>query len=148
MKMQAVSNRFLAAYCLQLVDVLDKESTFNFKYVTPFISGIKSSLIMLHSWCLRALAMGPLGWDVWLLREALQGIGYVSCTLSRPSRTVLTNVFSTTEKILTEIILARPMSEIRLLMNAYQHFTKRNLVQDVQNDLSMKTKRSQFSPRI
>ncbi|KNZ71678.1 Annexin A11 [Termitomyces sp. J132] len=104
MKMQAVANRFLAAYGLQLVDVLDKESRFNF------------------NWCLRALAMGPLGWDVWLLREAMQGIG-------------------TKEKILTELLLARPMSEIRLLISAYQHFTGRQLIQDVQNDLSMKTKR-------
>ncbi|KAG6901483.1 hypothetical protein C0995_011246 [Termitomyces sp. Mi166 len=105
MKIQAVANRFLAAYGLQLVDVLDKESRFNF------------------NWCLRALAMGPLGWDVWLLREAMQGIG-------------------TKEKILTEILLARPMSDIHILINAYQYFTGRHLIQDVQNDLSMKTKRS------
>ncbi|KAG6895936.1 hypothetical protein C0992_011483 [Termitomyces sp. T32_za158] len=134
MKMQAVSNRFVAAYGLQLVEVLDKETTFNFKYVNlpSFISNDVNQnyrYLESHSWCLRALVMGPLRWDVWLLREAMQGIG-------------------TKEKILTEILLARPMSEIRLLMDAYQYYTRRNLIQDVQNDLSMKTQRSQFSRNV
>ncbi|KAG6843301.1 hypothetical protein H0H93_001474, partial [Arthromyces matolae] len=63
-------------------------------------------------YALRGLAMGPLGWDIWLLREAMRGIG-------------------TKESILTEILLGRSVADIRLLQDAYHHVTRRNLVEDV-----------------
>ncbi|KAG6884922.1 hypothetical protein C0993_007241 [Termitomyces sp. T159_Od127] len=50
MKMQAVSNRFVAAYGLQLIDVLDKESTFNFKYVNSPSSLYEDQTQSVLSW--------------------------------------------------------------------------------------------------
>ncbi|KAF9462254.1 hypothetical protein BDZ94DRAFT_1367942 [Collybia nuda] len=71
---------------------------------------------------LMGLVAGPLGWDVDLAYQALAGVG-------------------TNEALLTEIILGRPSSEVRLLANAYRHKYKRDLEDMIRGDLSGKTER-------
>ncbi|KAG6838765.1 hypothetical protein C0991_008673, partial [Blastosporella zonata] len=104
LQMQAVSNRFLSSFGKSLVSVLESETSLNFKF------------------CIRGLAMGPLAWDVFLLRWAMKGTG-------------------TNGSALTELILGRPIHDIRLLIQAYQHLEGRNLIDDVRGELSMKTER-------
>ncbi|KAG6829044.1 hypothetical protein H0H92_005875 [Tricholoma furcatifolium] len=104
MQMQALANKFMASYGKSLVSVLESETSFNFKF------------------CIRAVAMGPLAWDIYLLRFAMHGAG-------------------TKESVLTELLIGRPMHEIRLLIQAYHHLEHRNLIDDVKGELSMKTER-------
>lgn len=71
---------------------------------------------------LRALAIGPLMYDVELLNKSLEGFG-------------------TDEMLLTELVLNRPPEELRLLMEAYKTRYGRNLVDAVKSDLSGDLKR-------
>ncbi|KAF8799887.1 Annexin [Phlegmacium glaucopus] len=69
---------------------------------------------------LRALTLGPLGFDVDLVNKALVGFG-------------------TDEVLLTELILGRSGNEIRLLIEGYRVRYGRDLVSAVKSDLSGKT---------
>lgn len=75
---------------------------------------------------LRALTLGPLGFDVELAHKALAGLG-------------------TNEMLLTELILGRSGSEIRLLIEGYRIRYGKDLVSVVKSDLSGKTERRKFS---
>ncbi|KAG5651468.1 hypothetical protein H0H81_008553 [Sphagnurus paluster] len=104
-KMAAVAQRYMSMTGKNIVDVLDSETSGYFK-------------MGLHG-----LSLGPLGWDVELIRGAIAGIG------------------STKEQVLTELLLARPAAELRLLATAYRQRYGRDLLQDVRGDLSGKTER-------
>ncbi|KDR85911.1 hypothetical protein GALMADRAFT_235066 [Galerina marginata CBS 339.88] len=71
---------------------------------------------------IRALALGPLGFDVDLARKALAGMG-------------------TNETLLIELILGRPGHEIRWLKTGYRLRYGKDLVDAVKGDLSGKTER-------
>ncbi|KAF6753329.1 hypothetical protein DFP72DRAFT_902759 [Ephemerocybe angulata] len=71
---------------------------------------------------LKGVALGPLGYDVLLLKTALQGIG-------------------TNEALLTELLLNRPQDELRLLIAAYKKRYGKDLVDAVKADLSGKYER-------
>ncbi|KAF8167211.1 hypothetical protein B0H34DRAFT_680827 [Crassisporium funariophilum] len=71
---------------------------------------------------IRALTLGPLGYDVDLAYNALAGFG-------------------TNEMLLTELILGRSGSEIRLLISAYRQRYGRDLVDAVKSDLSGNSER-------
>ena len=75
---------------------------------------------------LRALTLGPLGYDVELVHKALAGLG-------------------TNEMLLTELIFGRSGGEIRLLIEGYRLKYGKDLVSAVKSDLSGKTERSMFS---
>ncbi|KAG6844158.1 hypothetical protein H0H87_009366 [Tephrocybe sp. NHM501043] len=104
LQMQALANRFMSSYGLSLVSVLESETSYSFKFA------------------LRGLALGPLAWDVFLLRWGMKGIG-------------------SNESVLTELLIGRPMPDIHLLTQAYQYLENRNLTQDIKSELSMKTER-------
>lgn len=71
---------------------------------------------------LRALTLGPLGFDVELAHKALVGFG-------------------TNETLLTELIMGRSGVEIRLLIEGYRIKYGKDLVSVVKSDLSGKTER-------
>ncbi|EAU92494.2 annexin A4 [Coprinopsis cinerea okayama7 len=70
----------------------------------------------------RALSLGPLKYDIELLRKALAGFG-------------------TDEMLLTELILNRNQDELRLLIQGYKQRYGKDLVDDVKSDLSGKLER-------
>lgn len=65
----------------------------------------------------RALVQGPLGYDVELLRKAMEGLG-------------------TNEMLLTELILNRSQDELKLLIAAYKNRFGKDLVDSVKSELS------------
>ncbi|KAF9055699.1 hypothetical protein BJ165DRAFT_1398516 [Panaeolus papilionaceus] len=70
----------------------------------------------------KALALGPVGFDVELARKALAGFG-------------------TNEMLLIELILGRQAAEIKLLKAAYKARYGKDLADDVKNDISGKSER-------
>ncbi|GLB39533.1 putative annexin repeats [Lyophyllum shimeji] len=91
-------------------------------YGKTFVDVLDSETSGYFKKAIHAIATGPLMWDAELIRGALSGVG-------------------TKEEVLTELILGRPSSEIRLLISAYRHKFNRDLVKDVKDDLSAKTER-------
>ncbi|KAL2019297.1 hypothetical protein VTK56DRAFT_9764 [Thermocarpiscus australiensis] len=69
-----------------------------------------------------ALARGPLLNDVYLLHEAISGLG-------------------TKEKVLNDVLLGRSNADINAIKSEYQRTFHRRLEDDVRGDLSMKTER-------
>ena len=84
--------------------------------------------LQLHSaGVLRGLALGPLGYDVELLKKSMAGVG-------------------TDEMCLTELILNRPQDELRLLIAAYKQRYGKDLVDAVKSELSGKLERRAYPP--
>lgn len=75
---------------------------------------------------LRALTLGPLGYDVDLARKALAGVG-------------------TDEFLLVELILGRPGHEIRWLKTGYRLKYGKDLTEAIKSDLSGNTERSELT---
>ncbi|KAF8881504.1 hypothetical protein BD779DRAFT_1546281 [Infundibulicybe gibba] len=100
----ALAHMFLAKTGKTLFDVLANETS------SWFGMGI------------RAIALGPLEFDVEMLEKALKGVG-------------------TNEALLTELLVGRSSEDLRLLMAAYNRRFHRELISDVAKDLSGKTQR-------
>jgi len=103
-QMDALNDYCVAKSGITLADKLEKATSGNF------------------GTAIRALALGPLGFDVDLARKALVGLG-------------------TNEMLLVELILGRPGHEIRWLKTGYRLRYGRDLVDEVKSDLSGKTER-------
>ena len=94
---------------------------------------------------IRAIAMGPLGYDMYLLNTALSGPGYVFRFFLRLWICAY-NSIRTKENVLTELLLSRNNTEIHLLTAGYRHKYQKELADVVRGDLSMKTARRK--PRL
>ncbi|KAF4550470.1 Hypothetical protein D9617_17g047380 [Elsinoe fawcettii] len=71
---------------------------------------------------LQAIARGPLGQDVFNLKDAIQGVG-------------------TKENVLNDILLGRSNADMNAIKQAYQREYNKSLEADVKGDLSLKTER-------
>ncbi|UZJ54587.1 hypothetical protein CBS101457_003907 [Exobasidium rhododendri] len=103
-QVDAVSRQFRASTGKDLLHVLEKETSGWFEAV------------------LRAKALGPVGYDVWLIHRACKGAG-------------------THEDLLNELILCRSNAELWMLKQAYRATYNKDMVKVVEDELSMKTKR-------
>lgn len=103
-QMDAVSRHFVATTGKDLIKVLEKETSGNFEGV------------------LRAKALGPVGYDCWLIHDACKGAG-------------------TKEAVLDEVLLCRTNEEMAILHGAYRAIYNKDMTKVVEDDLSVKTKR-------
>lgn len=103
-QMEQLRKTFEAEVGKSLVHVIEKETSGWFEYG------------------LRGLALGPLGFDVWLLHHACKGLG-------------------TNEDILTEVLVGRPNQEIEMLKAEYHRVYHHDLVHVIRGELSFKTER-------
>ena len=71
---------------------------------------------------LRGLVLGPIGFDVWLLHRACDGVG-------------------THEDILTDVLSGRSNEDIEAIKAEYYRLHRKPLEQVVRGELSMKTER-------
>lgn len=135
-ELAAVGRTFEAQTGKALVKVLEKET---------------------GSWllyALRALALGPLAFDAWLIHRACDGAGtHEECVLlshflaSPPCFGLPADALSTSllaahrRSLLNEVLLGRTNNDIYLLKAAYKALYSRDLAAVVEGELSFKTKR-------
>ncbi|KAJ7594256.1 hypothetical protein C8J56DRAFT_926298 [Mycena floridula] len=104
LQMDSLSRTYVATSGKSLLELLEKETSGNFRET------------------LRALVLGPIGYDAHLVRQAVKGFG-------------------TNETALTEILLGRTAKELELLQNQYYKRYSSTLAKDVADDLSGDTKK-------
>lgn len=95
---------------------------FTAKYGKNMVDVLDSETNNMFKMGIHALAVGPLTFDAELVKQGIAGIG-------------------TNETLLTELLLGRSNNDLNLLKEAYRRRFKRDLVQDVKDDLSAKTER-------
>ncbi|KAF9011421.1 hypothetical protein BDQ17DRAFT_1346193 [Cyathus striatus] len=118
-QIDALNDFFLAKIATPLEAFLDGKTSGHFSL----------SFLALRS-TLKAVALGPLGFDAHLLRSSMKGAGYAST--------------HDNEKALVEILLGRESSEIRWLITAYRIRYGRNLLSDMDSETSGNTSKSMF----
>lgn len=75
--MDALADFYVAKYGQRLVDHLDSETKSWFGYVRlSLLTNPEGELMERYSMGLHGLVTGPLAWDVELLHDAVDGIGY------------------------------------------------------------------------
>ena len=107
--MALLNDAFEAETGKSIIHVLEKDSGGHFLYA------------------LRGLALGPLGFDVWLVHHACHGVGQ--------------HGMGHHEDILTEVLAGRPNSEIQALKAAYHKVFHAELAHVVKKELTHHTER-------
>jgi annexin A7/11 len=102
------------------IDAIRRE--FSSSYKRDLIKDIQNETSSWFEEGLCALARGPLHQDVYLLYNAMNGMG-------------------TKEKVLNDVLLGRSNEDMKAIKRAYQDTYRRSLEGDVKGDLSMKTER-------
>ncbi|KAK2627009.1 hypothetical protein QTJ16_004184 [Diplocarpon rosae] len=98
------------------------QRTFQQRYGKNLIKEVMSEVSGYFEDGLTAIIRGPLGQDVYLLRQATNGPG-------------------TKEKVLNDVLLGRSNADMRAIKEAYQKTYRRSLEADLKADLSLKTER-------
>lgn len=103
---------------LQIAAIRDRFATLHRR---DLLADIKSETSRWFEYGLLAICRGPLQQDVYMLREATNGLG-------------------TKEKVLNDVLLGRSNADMLAITHAYLNTYQRMLVNDVTGDLSGKTK--------
>ncbi len=98
------------------------KDTYHQRHKRNLDADINSETSSYFKLCLTSILHGPLGHDVWCLKQALKGIG-------------------TKEALLDDVLIGRSNADMRAIKTAYQQTYRSSLEADVRSDLSAKTER-------